>query len=102
MEADLRVAGIGAPAESSGVHPQSGLTDPAAAGVRVDGAQKAQPSAAMPLRSMVAYQLKFELDAETREVTIFVVDKSTKEVVRTIPPEALAKLNAGDLLEILV
>ncbi|MEN6436248.1 MAG: flagellar protein FlaG [Anaerolineaceae bacterium] len=44
--------------------------------------------------------LKFEIDNVTDELTIFVVDKSTKSVLRTIPPEELEKLNAGDLLEI--
>ncbi len=44
--------------------------------------------------------LKFEVDNNTDELTIFVVDKTNKSVLRTIPPEELEKLNAGDLLEI--
>ena len=44
--------------------------------------------------------LKFRVDEETREVTIFVVDRSSKKVIRSIPPGELAKMRAGELLKL--
>ena len=45
-------------------------------------------------------QLKFELNQETDQLTVFVVDKNSRSVIRTIPPEEISKMNVGDLLEI--
>lgn len=44
--------------------------------------------------------LKFQVDEATSDVTVFVVDKTSKRVLRTIPPEELDKLNSGDLLHL--
>lgn len=44
--------------------------------------------------------LHFKIDAKTNDVTVFVLDKNTKKVLRTIPPEELAKLRQGELLEL--
>jgi uncharacterized FlaG/YvyC family protein len=44
--------------------------------------------------------LKFMVDADTKNVTILVVDRSSKEVVRTIPPEEMSRLDPGELLQL--
>lgn len=44
--------------------------------------------------------LRFQVDEQTRDVTVFVVDRSSRSVLRTIPPDELNKLRAGDLLEL--
>lgn len=44
-------------------------------------------------------ELRFIPDNDTNEVTVFVVDRTSKSVLRTIPPEEMGKLNAGDLLD---
>ena len=45
-------------------------------------------------------ELKFVRDSETNQMTVFVVDKASKSVLRSIPADELEKMNAGDLLEI--
>lgn len=45
--------------------------------------------------------LKFMVDKETNDLTVFVVDKVSKRVLRSIPPDELNKLDSGQLLEIL-
>jgi hypothetical protein len=45
--------------------------------------------------------LKFRVDEKTRDVTVYVIDRATKRVLRSIPPEELNTLQAGDLLELL-
>lgn len=44
--------------------------------------------------------LKFKIDEDTHDVTVFIVDNESKKVVRTIPPEEMAKINAGELLQL--
>ena len=45
-------------------------------------------------------ELKFVHDQATNKMMIFVVDKTSKDVLRSIPPEEVEKLSVGDLLEI--
>jgi hypothetical protein len=45
--------------------------------------------------------LRFNVDRDTREVTVYVMDRASRQVLRTIPPDELNKLNAGDLIELL-
>lgn len=45
------------------------------------------------------FSLEFQVDDTTNDVTIYVVDRASHEVVRTIPPEELNNLNPGDLLQ---
>jgi uncharacterized FlaG/YvyC family protein len=44
--------------------------------------------------------LRFRIDPETNDVTLFVLDRAAKEVVRTIPADELAKLGPGELFEL--
>jgi uncharacterized FlaG/YvyC family protein len=44
--------------------------------------------------------IHFRLDDKTNELTVFVVDRKTKRVLRSIPASELQKLNAGDLLKL--
>jgi uncharacterized FlaG/YvyC family protein len=44
--------------------------------------------------------LRFKVDPGTKEVTVMVVDKASRKVVRTIPPEELKTLNEGELFEL--
>jgi uncharacterized FlaG/YvyC family protein len=88
---------------------QASVAQPAAEPI-VETAPEQQPSEVSELQqvertiqrgySLKDVALKFEVDNNTDELTIFVVDKTNKNVLRTIPPEELEKLNAGDLLEI--
>jgi hypothetical protein len=45
-------------------------------------------------------QLKFQVDNQTHEVTVLVLDRASRQVVRTIPAEEIRKFRNGDLLEL--
>ncbi len=45
--------------------------------------------------------LRFNVDRDTREVTVYVMDRASRQVLRTIPPDELSNLKAGDLIELL-
>jgi hypothetical protein len=53
----------------------------------------------LPVNNGDSVSIHFRVDAKTRNVTVFIVDKESKRVLRSIPPEELGKLQAGDLLE---
>jgi len=42
------------------------------------------------------------IDAETKDVTILILDRASRKVVRTIPPEEMAELDPGELLQLFV
>ena len=42
----------------------------------------------------------FRVNDDTNELTVFVVDRENKKVLRTIPSSEFSKLNAGDILEL--
>jgi hypothetical protein len=44
--------------------------------------------------------IHFRLDDKTNELTVFVVDRKTKRVIRSIPASELHKLQAGELLKL--
>lgn len=43
--------------------------------------------------------LRFQVDKETNKITVMVVDRATKKVVATIPPEAIKDIPVGDLFQ---
>jgi len=45
-------------------------------------------------------RLKFLVDAKTNDVTVLVLDKSSRQIIRTIPTEELNNLTRGDLVTI--
>jgi len=67
--------------------------------------QKASPQdaekATLPLTTMADVILKFKVNEETRNITLYVIDRESKRVLRSIPPEEMNKLQAGDILELL-
>ncbi len=42
----------------------------------------------------------FRVDDQTNELTVFVVDRENKKVLRTIPASEFSKLKAGDILQL--
>ncbi len=57
--------------------------------------------AASPAKPVGDIQLKFQVNEETKQVTVYVVDRASKRVIRSIPPDELNNLQAGDLVELL-
>ena len=43
--------------------------------------------------------LKFQVDTETHQVTIMIMDRATNKVISTIPPDKLKDVPPGDLLQ---
>ncbi len=46
------------------------------------------------------FTLEFQVDESSKDVTVYILDRASHEVVRTIPPEELNNLNPGDLLQL--
>ncbi len=44
--------------------------------------------------------IHFRVNDDTNELTVFVVDRENKKVLRTIPASEFSKLNAGDILQL--
>jgi uncharacterized FlaG/YvyC family protein len=40
------------------------------------------------------------VDAQTRDVTVLILDRASQKVIRTIPSDEMANLNEGDILEL--
>ncbi len=51
------------------------------------------------LSELADISLKFEIDPKTNDVIIMLVDRASRRVVRTIPPEEMSKLDPGELIE---
>ena len=45
-------------------------------------------------------KLKFQVDRDSNEVTVLILDAKSHEVIRTVPPEELAELTPGDLMDL--
>ncbi|MEI7846487.1 MAG: flagellar protein FlaG [Chloroflexota bacterium] len=62
---------------------------------------RAAESVAAPLVGNASnVSLQFRVDDKTKDVTVFVVDRKSKKVLRSIPANELAKLQSGDLLKL--
>jgi len=54
----------------------------------------------LPISNDSNVSLLFRVDEKTNETTIYLVDRESKKVLRTIPPGELAKLSAGEILKL--
>lgn len=57
-------------------------------------------SEAAVVNPLADFTLEFQVDETTNDVTVYILDRNSREVVRTIPPEKLSNLNPGDLLQL--
>jgi hypothetical protein len=62
--------------------------------------EKAEEKPLIPVNNGDNVAIHFKVDAKTHNITVFVVDRQTRRVLRSIPPEELNKLQTGDLLEL--
>ncbi|MBI9044054.1 MAG: flagellar protein FlaG [Anaerolineaceae bacterium] len=65
---------------------------------KVDEEAKKQISKIAPNLGKETY-LKFQVNSETNDVTVMIVDKNTDKVISTIPSEAIKKIPSGDLFQ---
>ncbi len=63
-------------------------------------AEKEEDKPVLPVNNGDNVAIHFKVDAKTHNITVFVVDRQTRRVLRSIPPEELNKLQTGDLLEL--
>jgi uncharacterized FlaG/YvyC family protein len=64
-------------------------------------AAEAQAKKDLPIQNMDKVTIRFAIDDKTKSITVYVIDKVSRRVVRAIPPEDLNKMQAGDLLQLL-
>lgn len=76
--------------ESTGT-PQNERGSKDAAGIKIN---------AKGTRPLGDVTLRFEIDSQTHDVTILILDKASRRVVRTIPPEEMARMDPGELLQL--
>lgn len=63
-------------------------------------ANKSQKQAEVASNQVGNVSIHFRLDDKTNELTVFVVDRKTKRVIRSIPASELHKLQSGELLKL--
>ncbi len=61
---------------------------------------KPEEKPVLPVNNGDNVSIHFRVDRKTNNITVFIVDRETKRVLRSIPPEELNKLKVGDLLEL--
>lgn len=55
-----------------------------------------------PATAAGSVSVSFRIDDDTNELTVYVVDRENKKVLRTIPSSEFSKLSAGDILQLTV
>lgn len=63
----------------------------------VEKPKASEPVSRGPFRDTT---IRFEVDAETHDVTLLIMDRETREVIRSIPPEEMRLMDPGELLEL--
>jgi hypothetical protein len=66
----------------------------------IDKSSKRSEIAPDPASNVSNVSIHFRLDDKTKELTLFVVDRKSKRVLRSIPASELHKLKAGELLKL--
>ena len=63
-----------------------------------------QPASAAPDKPTTSnpatIDVRFRIDQKTQDLTVFLLNRATHEVIRTIPPGEQAKLTPGDLVNL--
>ena len=65
-----------------------------------ENAPKQTESTPMQVGGSSNIAVHFRVNDDTNELTVFIVDRENKKVLRTIPSSEFSKLNAGDILEL--
>jgi len=61
---------------------------------------KVDEKTALPVSNGSDLTIHFKIDEDTKDLTVFIVDRESKRVLRSIPSDELNKLSAGDLLKL--
>ena len=63
-------------------------------------AAEPRPDKPAPQNPMVDISLKFQVDPQTNDVTILILNRASRQVVRTIPPEDMTKMGPGEIVQL--
>ncbi len=77
--------------------PEKAKTAPPA---RPEKSEEKPPDASLPVTTSDIL-MKFNVDEKTHDITIYLIDRASKSIIRTIPANEVNKLKAGDLLRLL-
>jgi hypothetical protein len=90
------------PAAVGGVLPRPQVIKPAVEEVSdQDKSPKQQiENEPAPISGSSNVSVHFRVNDDTHELTVFVVDRENKKILRTIPASEFSKLNAGDILRL--
>jgi hypothetical protein len=72
----------------------------AAQGARPEAAHNSQPASRPEKTSTLEISLKYQIDEKTQDVTLLILDRASRKVIRSIPPEDMTKMDPGELLEL--
>jgi|WetSurMetagenome_2_1015567.scaffolds.fasta_scaffold937934_1 uncharacterized FlaG/YvyC family protein len=75
----------------------SGENKEAASEAPAKVAAKAKPA----VSSFSNIELKFQVDPKTQALSVLILDRTAHRLIRTIPPDELKQMQAGDLVELL-
>ena len=70
------------------------------AAAHLEKAQAESKTESAATGSLANVSIHFRVDEDTNDVTVFLVDRKTKKVLRSIPASELQKLQVGDLLKL--
>ena len=68
--------------------------------VKPEKAEEKPAQSLLPVTNSDTY-LRFMVDKKTNDITVYVVDRASKRIKRSIPPNEVNNLKAGDLLKLL-
>ncbi|MEA4910324.1 MAG: flagellar protein FlaG [Chloroflexi bacterium] len=83
------------------VYSQDASTRADAAGAASEDAQQATAAKSTPAKGLAQnpdIRLKFMVDSDSNEITVLILDRASKQILRTIPPSELNNFKEGDLL----
>jgi len=82
---------------------ESGLVE-AVSSLRGKGPEKVSGAESKPQavqKNLADVRLKFQVDPDTNDITVLILDKTSNKVIRTIPPDEIKNLREGGLVELL-
>lgn len=68
---------------------------------RAEASTEAQKSNQKPAQAVGSdISLRFQVDPDTNQITVLVLDRASEKVIRTIPAEEMNKLSSGEILSL--
>lgn len=86
-------------AEEAVEKPEAAATQEAASKESTQSESKTSETGSAPVLNGDV-RLKFIVDSKTNDVTVLVLDKASRQIIRTIPTDELKNLTQGDLVTI--